>query len=158
MGCSLSGQSCLQKFVHISSRFYSAVVCGISQLFCGEIYNKFSRIPDHLPGMALWSYGNRYHGRIGAHRTGPGYRNNVIMALIVCCRNHYHRQRVEHVPRLPFYFAHSVFSSQLLFCCRVPIKAGISCFFLETTPGSRYPPSFSCTSKESSTSFPLPSP
>ena len=98
--------ACL-KLVHVSAALYTAEIRSIYQIFCCQINDKLSGLPDHLVRMAFRTHGNRHHRRIGADSSCPCNCNNVGIFLFISRADHNHRQWIQHITGFPDLFAHT---------------------------------------------------
>ena len=88
-------------FIRVSSGTHAAVIGCADQFFGSQVDHKFIRLPDHLIGVTLRSYGNINHRRIGADRSGPCNRQYVLIPVFVSDTDHNRRKRIQHVAGFP---------------------------------------------------------
>ena len=101
-------KSRLMKLVHIPAGTYAAVICGMGQLFCGQINNKLSCFPKYITGIPPGPHGNKHHSRVGTDCPDPGYCDNIWFFSFPGTAYHNCRKGIEHISCSPvsFLFSH----------------------------------------------------
>ena len=102
----------LFEFIHIPPGTDTAVIRGPCQLLCGQINDKFSRLPDHIIRIPFRPYGHGYHSRVGTDCSDPCRCNNIRFFSIPSAADHDCRQGIEHISRSPVLFFHIHLSPQ----------------------------------------------
>ena len=135
----LRRQMQLLKFIHIPSRTNTAGIHCRRQIAAHKINHKRTCLLNDIIRIPFFSnrYGN--HGRIRAYRSCPGHGNNIGTLSRSLAAYHNCRNRIQHIAPSPMLFFQQKLSfpaALIIYSSHAIIIAGISCFFLETTPGS----------------------